>query len=96
MRSGQRAALLQLVGTVRAEAMIFNNADGEMSLAVLEAGLSDARRESLKQIYITKFPNSSRFACMTNICFVSVAYYSFNSEICILRQCESIDSKVAI
>jgi hypothetical protein len=79
--SEQRAALFQLVETVRAElnsedaallsvsalAMIFDSwrhsvrddgndaahraSEGEMSLAVLGAGLSDAQRESLQQIY---------------------------------------------
>ena len=77
----QRAALFQLVETVRAElnsedaallsvsalAMIFDSrrhsvrddgndaahraSEGEMGLAVLGAGLSDAQRESLQQIY---------------------------------------------
>jgi hypothetical protein len=95
------------VGTIRAKlnledaallsdsalAMIFDNADGEMSLAVLEAGLSDAQRESLKQIYLkfthNEVPKLEEICSYdSSICFVSIAYYSFNSEICILRQCE--------
>jgi hypothetical protein len=80
-RNEQRAALFQLVGTVRAElnpkdaallsegalAMIFDSwkhsvcddgndaahraSEGQGSLAILEAGLSDEQMESLEQIY---------------------------------------------
>jgi len=57
----------------------------EVSLAVLGAGLSNAQRESLQQIY--KFTHNKvpqlNYICLYDIHFISIAYYSFNNEICL-------------